>query len=159
MKKTTMTLVLMLALVVGMIHVASAQQATSVVALAISSCQVTGNEYTVATWHPLTISTNVALAQICTITVVNRTPTVEQRVKFYEWGRIGTSSASVRLIWEEAVGATPYTVTTTSTTTFDGVEPTKTITFVERWLLQVKRGLAIQKSSPDSVVDVSVQYR
>jgi hypothetical protein len=157
--KKVFNVMLALALILSIGTVASAQQATSVVALAISSCPVTGNTYDSTVWHPLTISTNVALGQICTITVTNRNPAVQQNVKFYEWGRIGTSSASVRLIWQESVGMTPYTVTTTSTTTFIGCEPTKTITFVERWLLQVKRGLAIQKSSPDSVVDVSVQYR
>jgi hypothetical protein len=151
-----------MALIVMCGIMAQAQTCTSVVKLNVSSCPVTGNTYDSTVWHPLTISTNVPVASIYRVTISNSDPSVAQSVRLYEWGRIGVSSASVRLIWEDTVGGIPaYSVGSTTTTVVAfSLGPTLEYWGNDgRWPLIAKRGLAIQKSSPSSTINVSVQYR
>lgn len=126
---------------------AKAQECVSVASLDVSSYAYT----TPSAWFPsgtsgIFIATGVVTGRIQDICVTNSATSTVQTVSFYEWGTVSASSTSARLIWSIVVGGTTDNQSVMQS-------------FTERFPLIFTRGLVVRKSSPDTTVGVSVNYR
>jgi hypothetical protein len=126
--------------------VCSAVDLTSVVAVNISTFDVTGNNYKRNLGTTLTLSSATAQVDIYKITINNSDPTIKQTVTFYQWGNIGVSSTLVKAIWCDTVGST-LTVT-----------PNPYVENFGDYPLPCINGLAIRKSSLLSDITVCIEY-
>lgn len=133
----------------GVVMVAQAQECTSLVNVAVSSFPADGNDWNktnaAATAILVSTTTTPIMGRIYRITAGNSDVNVRQRVELYEgYGGNILSSSTARKIWSIDIA----TGTCVAQETFHAPYP-----------LIFKRGLAAKKSSADSTVDISIQYR